>query len=347
MKTAISKIISIVLLNVLLVLAIGELLTRVLFYRSMNFDMEMWKYASQLKQTSSYSGVGHEHRPSKSAFLMGVQVETNSHGMRDDEVSVEKAKNTFRIVLLGDSFTMGWGVPQKNLYADLLERKLNRYPPQGFADDTKFEVLNFGVGNYNTQQEVAMLNYKGLAFQPDLVLLGYFINDAEELKKSEKNILINHSYLYAFSSFMTRKFCSQDYKNYKTYYKNLYEGEQLGWLACKKSLQDLVEISKKHRIPVVIFLIPELHNLNSDYPFTDIHSDLTQVAKGIGLPVIDLLDNFVSSPVKEQDLWVSPTDTHANKAAQPVISEALYNRLPWANFAQARKEPQALAAPVE
>jgi lysophospholipase L1-like esterase len=334
-----ARIFCVFALNVTTVALIGEALCRYFFHQSMNFDMEMWRYANTLKQKSSNPDLGHEHRPSKTAFLMGVQVDTNSHGMRDNEASFKKGENVFRIVLLGDSLTMGWGVPQNQLYAHLLEVELNQIPPDGFRKGTRFEVLNFGVGNYNTVQEVALLRHKAISFDPDLILLGYFVNDAEKLKNHEDNFFITHSFLYAFSKSVSNRFAAAENENYRDYYSNLYRDDQFGWQQCQQGLEDLVVISKQNKVPILMFILPELHDLTQRYPFADIHQKLTNVARNLGLPVVDLLRDFTNYAGREEEIWVSPTDAHPNARVQPLIAEALYKKIPWVDLAKKETVP--------
>jgi lysophospholipase L1-like esterase len=93
---------------------------------------------------------------------------------------VEKPEGTFRILLLGDSVSVGQGVREyENTYPAVLETYLRE---RGL----EVELLNFAVTGYNTQQEVWTLNDKGLAFDPDLVLVGYCLNDR---KRSDGGVL--------------------------------------------------------------------------------------------------------------------------------------------------------------
>jgi hypothetical protein len=98
---------------------------------------------------------------------------SNSLGFRDDEPVVPKPADENRILVLGDSITMGLLLPQTaNLYTSILQRLLRRRDPGA-------RVLNFGVAGYNTMQEVAILETKGLALEPDVVILQYCMNDRE------------------------------------------------------------------------------------------------------------------------------------------------------------------------
>ena len=129
----------------------GEVALRILFARSLDFSMEMWKYAAQLKHPVDNPQLSFAHAPNRSAFLMGVPVSINSHGLRDREYSEMRPADTCRIVMLGDSTTFGWGVPIEQTVAKILERDLNRLAAPGYDH---FETLNAGVGNYGTVQEL-------------------------------------------------------------------------------------------------------------------------------------------------------------------------------------------------
>ncbi|MDI6774620.1 MAG: SGNH/GDSL hydrolase family protein [Verrucomicrobiota bacterium] len=101
------------------------------------------------------------------------RVRTNRHGMRDSrEYAAERLTNSARIVGIGDSGMFGWNVEQDLDYLSVLESNLNAR-----ADGVVYEALNLAVPGYNTAQEVEMLACKGLAFKPDVVVVGWSWND--------------------------------------------------------------------------------------------------------------------------------------------------------------------------
>jgi tetratricopeptide (TPR) repeat protein len=93
---------------------------------------------------------------------------TNAHGQRDVERTMEKAPGTRRILLLGASVVEGFGIADLD---DTIGRQLEAM----YGDGT--EVLNFGVSAYCTRAKVELLRVKGLAFQPDEVVLFFTQND--------------------------------------------------------------------------------------------------------------------------------------------------------------------------
>ena len=102
----------------------------------------------------------------------------NRLGYRDRDRPAEKPAGTFRVVVLGDSIAAGWGIGRTaDVFPALLERRL---AAAGGRGEPRVEVLNFAVAGYNTAQEVATLAGRALAFDPDLVLLAYCLNDRRE-----------------------------------------------------------------------------------------------------------------------------------------------------------------------
>lgn len=115
----------------------------------------------------------YELEPNRTARFRHQVVRMNSHGMRSPEVPVEKPPGTYRIAVLGDSYTFGWGVEQEKVFTRWMEKELSKSSPAGVT----VEVLNFGVPGYATFQEVASFFDKGRQFQPDAVLVYFISND--------------------------------------------------------------------------------------------------------------------------------------------------------------------------
>src|SRR5208283_5016479 len=135
-----------------------------------------------------------------------------------------------------------------------------------------FEVINAGVGNYDTVQEVTYYKTRGRDFRPDMVVLGYFINDPEPVPVQKNIPLIDRSYLVAYVTNrfdgVLRRLGARPY--WKAYYSSLYE-DLPGFQACKAALVDLATATRSDHAKLLVMLIPELHQINDDYPFTAAH----------------------------------------------------------------------------
>lgn len=92
---------------------------------------------------------------------------TNSWGFRDGEIK-KKNPNTFRVLVVGDSFTFGHGISSNNkTYPKQLELYLRR---KSAGSDTNIEVFNLGVKGYTPDQEYRLITTKLVRFEPDLVV---------------------------------------------------------------------------------------------------------------------------------------------------------------------------------
>jgi hypothetical protein len=83
-----------------------EPLTRLFLDTGKLYEVEMWKYATRVKERDYRPDIGHRHRPNARAMLMGEEVRTNAYGFRGPEISDKPAPGVARIAFVGDSITM-------------------------------------------------------------------------------------------------------------------------------------------------------------------------------------------------------------------------------------------------
>jgi hypothetical protein len=108
----------------------------------------------------------------------------NSRGFNDVERSIIRPPTvTRRIVAIGDSFAVGV-VPYRANYLTLLQSEL--------ASDGSTEVVNMGVAGTEPRDYLGILVNEGLAFKPDLVLVGFFVGNDFETPRPK---LYEHSYV--------------------------------------------------------------------------------------------------------------------------------------------------------
>ena len=313
-------------------LCVLEMAARVVFDRNgMHYGIEMWKYAKYLKRRSDNREMSHEHVPNSEAVLMGVTMKINSQGLRDREFSFQKEPGVYRILILGDSMTVGWGAPVEATYPKVLEKLLEESRPDSTAPHC--EVINTGVGNYNTSQEVAYFKEQGLRYQPDMVVLGFYINDAEPTPRPSGGWIARHSYLYVLtSSFLDglgRKMSRR--QSFTEYYLDLYHSARPGWRACQKSLLELNRLCRENDVVLRILLIPELHSPAENYPFVKVHTMIKDVAQKNNIRVIEV--RHAMKGIDPPRLWVSPGDANPSALAHRIIAEELFEALskdiPW------------------
>jgi len=117
--------------------------------------------------------VGFRLKPGIDGWFKLARFRTNSEGWRDREYARAKPAGTFRVAVVGDSFTMGSGVALEETYHALLEERLN-----AAGDGVRYELVNFGVGGYDLLNELGIVEHALRDWDPDLILLALTWNDA-------------------------------------------------------------------------------------------------------------------------------------------------------------------------
>jgi len=132
---------------------------------------ETWKVCGQYDRDNGWINL-----PGARAHIrdgeIDYRVRINSLGWRDPERTLAKPPGVRRVVLLGDSVTWGWGVDNGERYSDILERWLGE----------KVELINLAVPGYGTDQQYWTLSERGIAYEPDAVVLCMIFNDLLEVE---------------------------------------------------------------------------------------------------------------------------------------------------------------------
>ena len=127
-----------------------------------------------ITRLSADQGLIYELQPNVDMEFGHKRLRTNAAGFRADrDVPTRKPEGALRIVGVGDSGMWGWNLEQGQGYMEVMERHLNRQA----SGEVSVEALNLAVPGYNTFQELCMLREKGLAYDPDVVVIGWCEND--------------------------------------------------------------------------------------------------------------------------------------------------------------------------
>ena len=331
---------ALVLASLVFCAASGEIAVRILYPRIANYNMEMWHYASKVKQRTSNPRLPFLHAPNRNGFFYGADIQTDSVGFRDRDYPVARVPGTKRIMLLGDSFTLGWGVALDSTYSKQLEKLLN-------DSGQRTEVINTGVGNTNTVMELEQFKELGLRFKPDMVILMYFINDAEPTPPvvgALRTAIVTHSYLIAFLSDQMIKLTPRMNQSYdwRAYYSGLFKPGRPGLEASRRAIDELAALCKQHDIKLVIANIPELRELKN-YPFPEATAFVRAAAETNKVPFVDLLPALVNE--EPSTLWVTKEDPHANAKANALIARALFDAVNRIDAPTAKVAETAVSAP--
>jgi hypothetical protein len=140
------------------------------------------------------TGLFYTLKPGKCSFEnleFKIDVAVNNAGVRDDANALHNPK----VIFLGDSFTMGWGIPQDSTYASLSTHALG------------VSALNAGISSYGTVRELELLK----RFNRDslkTVVIQYHYSDLLENKEfadHHDSLIISTPEKYKQTSDLVRK----------------------------------------------------------------------------------------------------------------------------------------------
>jgi lysophospholipase L1-like esterase len=248
----------------------------------------------------------------------------NSRGMRGPDYPRDKPAGTVRVMALGDSFTLGEGVRLADTWVAGLERRLAAH----YGARARIEVMNVAVPGWSTTDEIAYLEQEGLAYEPDLVLVAYVLNDAEyaggldlyeDFREQYEKRWLRHSYLVSSLWAAVGRMVMAD--RYIDQVLGYARAESARW---QRSLERLVrghDLASAAGARYAVTIFPFMYRLDDGYPFTELHELVTARCSQEGIPVLDLFAAFRGRPYRA--LWVHPADQHPNEIGHAIAADAL------------------------
>ena len=196
----------------------------------------------------------------------------------------------------------------------------------------------------NTVDEAAQLETEGVAYEPDVVILGFVLNDSEDANAAEARraaewaeprekprSLLDHSALWRLVS--ARLWATAENRRRISGYRSMYADDAPGWIAARAALRRMGGLCRERGVPFVVVIFPLFGNpLDDRYPFPEIHAKVAQAAAEAGGRVVDLLPAYRGL---RWDLLVvnGVDDEHPNEIAHRiaagVILHALDDVVPW------------------
>jgi len=187
------------ILSMMIALLLGECVIRIFHLAPSLLSLDVNSPKSGYKRSDNPI-LGYElkanYRDNSPSLHKGNFPETNSHGQRDRERSYSKPSGVRRILLLGDSVVAGHGIWN-------LDNTISRQMELFLTPNAHIEVLNFGVGGYQTLAEAELLRTKGVKYAPDLVILVF---DDSDFHQSNDDIMYYDSQLYNVAKILIKKF---------------------------------------------------------------------------------------------------------------------------------------------
>lgn len=218
----------------------------------------------------------------------------NARGYRDFPRAIPRPPGVRRVLSLGDSFAWGASVEFEDAYPQRLERALTRRRRE------TWEVVNLAMPGMSTVDHAAQLAAEGEAYGPDVVLLGYVLNDTQDAGAAEAQRAAEwaeeqrpaHGVLHRSALFrlvQTRLWATAENRRRVAGYRSMYDENAPGWIAARQALKSMGAWCRQRGVPFVVAIFPLFGNpLDESYPFADVHAKVAHAAAEAGARVVDL-----------------------------------------------------------
>lgn len=269
--------------------------------------------------------------PNADAVYYGASVHVNSHGYRGDPLPDATSETELRLVVMGDSMTFGNGTGDDDPYPARLESWLNER-----AEGWGSRVANLGVPSYNAEQVELWFRQGGLPLEPDLVVYGFFVNDAAPKGTSiiwaRPNpgifqVVVDNSHLLRLIQMQAPKLVTSIRKalgirarsdGYIDYFQNGTET----WKACSNALKGIHDSCREQGIPLVVALIPFWVPFE-DYPWENCHAVVRNHLEEIQVPFIDLALEWKEEGINGRDYWIDIHQSHPTREGHELVADSL------------------------
>lgn len=241
----------------------------------------------------------------------------NSLGWNEREPGPKRAR---RILVLGDSYVEGAGVSKPERFTAQLEALYR-------ADDLAVEVLNAGACGMDTMDEALRLEESGDRVSPDLVVVGYCINDAEGPEPASKEppsamttFFLRDLKSYAYYRFWQIRFLFGP--DYRETVGGQHGSETEGWRRVRAGFDKFATWCRERGVRAVVIVFP-LFAPRAEHLRATMDKVVAE-ARSRGLEAWNTLDDFDG---RWSELAVSSHDAHPGPEAHRIIAAELKVRI--------------------
>ena len=270
-----------------------------------------------------------------------VEYRVNALGLRGPEATLEKPPGVKRVVVLGDSIAFGYWVAEPDAFPRQLEKLLPDVP------GSRVEVLDFGVPGYNLDQEIEALRVKALAFEPDVVVVAFCLNDLEGIFSYElglvqdraargrslagrlREMLLRRSLFFAWLEYRLSELeARRGFVRAKNPLDGPLYAEAVGQqkAALDGKLAVLQGLLRPRGIPGLVVVFPVLGSRFERYPHRALHQVIARSAEEAGLGALDLLDCYGAYDFRDLRIDVVHPSPLGHRVAAHAIRDALCAR---------------------
>jgi lysophospholipase L1-like esterase len=276
-------------------------------------------------------------KPNIQGVVYGVPFETNNLGFRDQQPwGTEKDVGEFRVLVLGDSFTVSAGVAFHSIYTQVLQQVLQEKLPH-----RRVRVMNLGVAGYNPIQYLLVLQEVGLDLRPDYLIVGVFPSNDFDNTTYEENKAVALGMrpppreegiraLYIYKAFgwrvevMARRIIGAVTGDVRERRPQSGPGsagwESGGWEQNASALLSLAQVARKSNIPLLLVLLPTTYSFEKQ---EGTHRVVRQFCIANRIECLDMLDAFIKTGSSPRRFKINVIDDHPNTEYHRIVGHRL------------------------
>lgn len=296
-----------------------SLLAAELFVRSVDlFGISLFEEATKyIMDLEADKGLVYKHRAGLDTVYQGVAFRTNEIGLRDRPLQ-KPGEDVLPVLILGDSVTLGWGVPMENTFSYRLETELHH------ATKRPVRTINSGVSGYNTEQELIFLKRYVESMAPKLVILVYVENDIEP----EATDMLKMQYLWNHPPGANATLLRWSWLYRIIYYvvpdlitSPSVPKDKRGWKRSMEALKEINRVSVMHGAKLAVYLYRMRHDDVTDA----LNTDISRIAGEQKFSFFDMLPWF--KKVRIRSVTNSFIDSHPNMKGHRIIADGIMRTL--------------------
>ena len=280
-------------------------------------DWVTMEETNAIRQTNDLRGI--EFIPDYQGSFKRVTLRTNRWGFRDRDYEREKPPGTFRIAVLGGSYTMGSGVENDETFENLVEDRLNERGD--LASYERVEILNFAMAGFSVLQEMRLHDLVVLDFDPDMVLCTVHVNEDVMVRRAlrasiDKGRDLGYPWLeelVARSGARSGMSRVKIQRLIQPYLPEIVEG----------SMRTIAESARRNGItPVVLYVPLTREDLNRS---SHRRHQVLAAARRAGFLTLSVEEAFTTHD--RDDLVLTEWDSHPNALGHRLIADAIIEAL--------------------
>ncbi len=236
----------------------------------------------------------------------------NARGLRDRDHAYAKPSGSQRILVLGDSYTWGFDVADDEIFTKILEEKLR-------GASKSVEVINTGVSGWGTDQEYLFFMDEGLKYDPDLVVLAFYVlNDFNENTVSQQH---GHNKPFFRDTALTLAGVPVPRSIEDVALQTTTAGPVEITMAI---IQRLARECRERDIEFVLMVFGTMFRPGDSLMLSYTEPFFEQLARVPGLRFFNLDDRFIARGIQRQQLTAGNAGAHWNAYGHHMVAEELH-----------------------